>query len=137
MAVKHSKQRDLILRIVRSTRCHPNADWVYIAARKEMPNISLGTVYRNLKHLVQDGKIQELTLKNNIKLYDGDMRDHYHVTCMCCHKIQDIPHIFSRVDSNDIEDITGYQIISHRLDFFGICPECLKEMEKEKLSEEA
>lgn len=129
--MKHSKQRDLILKIIRSTKCHPNADWIYVAARKEIPNISLGTVYRNLKLLVDEGKIQELCLKNNIKRYDGDLRDHYHVSCFNCHKVEDVPHISPRAKSDEIEELMNYQIIAHRLEFIGLCPDCQKKV-KEK-----
>ncbi len=126
MPIKNSKQRDLILKIVRSTRCHPGADWIYSEARKELPNISLGTIYRNLNLLVQEGKIQELILNNNNKRYDGDLRHHYHVTCLHCNEIKDVPHMSPRADSDEIENLTGYQILSHRLEFTGFCPECKK-----------
>ena len=121
---KTSRQRDLILRIVRSTKSHPTADWIYNEARKEISNISLGTVYRNLGQLVHEGKIQELILKKGTNRYDGDLRDHYHVNCISCGKIEDVPHILPLTESNEVEVLTGYQIIHHHLSFCGLCPDC-------------
>ena len=123
---KGSRQRDLILRILRSTRCHPTADWIYQQARQEMSNISLGTVYRNLGTLRDQGKIQELCYGKSVSHFDGDVRDHYHVHCVVCGRIEDVPHGLPRTNSEDIETLTGYQIHTHRLEFSGICPSCQK-----------
>ncbi len=121
---KTSRQRDLILSIVRSTKSHPTADWVYSEARKKISNISLGTVYRNLGHLVSEGKIQELVFDKGSNRYDGDLRDHYHVNCLNCGKIEDVPHVLPRTESKEVETLTGYQIIHHHLAFCGLCPDC-------------
>lgn len=121
---KSSRQRDLILRILRAARSHPTADWVFDEARKEMPNISLGTVYRNLNLLRDEGKIQELCFGRGVNRYDGDMRDHYHVRCVECGKVEDVPHLSPRASSVEIGRMTGYRILSHRLEFSGVCPEC-------------
>ena len=122
--LKFSRQRDLILRLIRSTKCHPNADWIYERARKEMPNISLGTVYRNLNFLKDEGKIQELCFGRGVNRYDGDLRDHYHVRCLECGKVEDVPHISPRSSGQEIEKLTGYQIHALRLEYMGICPDC-------------
>ena len=124
--VKSSRQRNLILQILRSTKSHPTADWIYKEARKIIPNISLGTVYRNLNLLRDEGKIQELCYGRGISRYDGDLRDHYHVRCLECGCIQDVPHISPRASSCEVESMTGYRIYSHRLEFLGLCPECIK-----------
>ncbi|MFH1943345.1 MAG: transcriptional repressor [bacterium] len=122
--LKSSRQRSLILQILRSTKCHPTADWIYEQARKRMPNISLGTVYRNLNILRDEGKVQELCFGRGVNRYDGDLRDHYHVRCNVCEKVEDVPHVSPRVSSKEVEELTGYQIHSHRLEFSGVCPEC-------------
>ena len=70
MATKHSKQRDALINVLRSTKMHPTADWLYAELRKEFPNISLGTVYRNLKMLSDDGSI--------LKLDIGIIHFHFH-----------------------------------------------------------
>jgi Fur family transcriptional regulator, peroxide stress response regulator len=123
---KNSKQKDLILRILRSTRRHPNANWIYEQARRELPNISLGTVYRNLDCLARMGKIREMASGNGLKLYDGDLRNHDHIQCTSCSRVEDIPHLFHPFSFDPIESATGYQIISRRLEFYGTCPECAR-----------
>ena len=123
---KSSRQRDLILSILRSTHCHPTADWIFEKARREMPNISLGTVYRNLSLLRDEGKIQELSYGRGTSRYDADMRNHYHVRCRICGKVEDVPHISPRVGSREIEELTGYELHSHRLEYTGFCPDCRK-----------
>ena len=125
--LKSSRQRDLVLHIIRATKCHPNADWIYEEARKEMHNIIIGTVYRNLNVLRDEGKIRELCFGRGVSRYDGDLRDHYHVRCNVCGIVEDVPHISPRASGNKIEELTGYQIYSHRLEFWGICPKCQKE----------
>jgi len=128
---KSSKQRDVILRILRSTNSHPTADWIYEQARREMPKISLGTVYRNLNVLREEGKIRELCFNRGVSRWDGDIRDHYHVRCIECGRVEDVPHISSRVSTEEIEKLTGYEIYSHRLEFLGICPQCQKKDKEE------
>ena len=102
--LKSSKQRDLVLQLLRGTCCHPTADSIFEQARHIMPNISLGTVYRNLKLLTEEGKIQELRIGRGVSRYDGDLRDHYHVRCIECGKVDDVPHISPRASSKEIEE---------------------------------
>lgn len=122
--LKSSRQRDLILHIIRSTHCHPTADWIFEKARKSIHNISLGTVYRNLNLLRDEGKIQELHISKGISRYDGDLRDHYHVRCTVCGKIEDVPHVSPRISSDAIEELTGYRIHNCCLEFRGVCSHC-------------
>jgi Fur family peroxide stress response transcriptional regulator len=122
--LKSSKQRDLVLRILRTTESHPTADWIYQQARHEMPNISLGTVYRNLNLLKEEGRIRALTYGSGTTRYDADLRDHYHIRCLGCGKVGDLPHDLPRACSTDVAAMTGYEIHGHRLEFTGICPQC-------------
>ncbi|NWF78149.1 MAG: transcriptional repressor, partial [Chloroflexi bacterium] len=75
---RKTKQREAILRVLRNTTCHPTADWIYEEGRKDIPNISLGTVYRNLKLLREAGKILEIDLGGNFSRFDGNQDNHYH-----------------------------------------------------------
>jgi Fe2+ or Zn2+ uptake regulation protein len=128
-AVKYSRQRALILNILRSTRSHPNAYWIFKQARDVMPHISLGTVYRNLNFLASEGKIKRFVSEDGSTQYDGDLRDHYHVRCIQCQTICDVPHVSDRVSYQDVEKLTGFKIYSAHVLFEGICPQCLKEGE--------
>ncbi|MBN2103106.1 transcriptional repressor [bacterium] len=127
---KYSRQRDIILRILRSTKCHPTADWIYEKVKKEIPNISLGTVYRNLNFLADKGKIRRFSFGGTTAQFDGDLRDHYHIRCDWCKRIEDVPHISTRISCQEIESLTGYRIHSLNLFFSGICPECQRKGEQ-------
>jgi Fur family peroxide stress response transcriptional regulator len=121
---KNSRQRELILRVLRFTKKHPSANWIYEEARKQIPNISLGTVYRNLNILKEEGRIREISFGKGIGLYDGDLRNHDHVCCMECGRMEDLPHLSQRTDFTEVEKTMGYTIHAHRLEFFGVCPQC-------------
>ena len=121
---KYSRQRELVLNILRSTKSHPTAEWIYKQARTKMPRISLGTVYRNLSVLRDEGRIQEICVNESVRRYDGDVRDHYHVHCIQCGCIDDVPPVAPRMTREEMESITGYKIMGHRLEFWGICKAC-------------
>lgn len=122
--LKSSKQRDLVLKILRNTHSHPTADWIYDHARIEMPNISKGTVYRNLKILKDEGKIRELSISRGVFRYDGDVRNHYHIRCLSCGRVDNLPHSFPQISCEEIGKITGFQVHTHKLEIVGICPQC-------------
>ena len=88
--IRKTKQRDLILKTLRNTDTHPTADWIYEQVKKEMPNISLGTVYRNLGILKDLGEIIELNYGSKYSRYDGNAENHYHFVCTECEKVTDI-----------------------------------------------
>ena len=89
-AIKHSKQRDSIKTCLMGRRDHPTADAVYMSIREEFPNISLGTVYRNLNLLVDLGEIQKLTCGNGPDRFDADTSPHYHFVCRQCGAVSDL-----------------------------------------------
>ena len=88
--IRKTKQRDLILKVLRSTDTHPTADWIYEQVKKEMPNISLGTVYRNLGKLAELGEITELKFGSKYSRFDGNPDNHYHFVCTECEKVIDV-----------------------------------------------
>lgn len=121
---KSSRQRNLILQILRSTKCHPNASWIFEEARKHLPSISLGTVYRNLAMLKEEGRIRELSVGKGVGLYDGDLRNHDHICCLVCGKVEDVPPSGPSLPYSQVENTIGYRIHWHRLEYFGVCPDC-------------
>ncbi len=121
---RRTKQREVILRILRSTDTHPTADWVYEQVRKTIPNISLGTVYRNLKFLRDAGEIIELTFGSTFSRFDGNPVGHYHFTCEHCQRVFDLPEpVHTEIDAV-VAAKTGYRIKYHRLEFYGLCLDC-------------
>ena len=87
----YSRQREAILRVLHSTDSHPTANWIYEQVKAEIPNISLGTVYRNLSALAANGDILSLNVGDGFEHFDGDTKAHAHLTCKCCKKIIDAP----------------------------------------------
>ena len=86
----YSRQRETILKVLRSTDTHPTANWIYTKVREQLPNISLGTVYRNLSALAAAGEILALDVGDGFEHYDGDISPHLHLNCRKCGCINDV-----------------------------------------------
>ena len=119
-----TNQRKVILEELQSVTSHPTADELYEMVRKRLPRISLGTVYRNLEVLSSCGLILKLEVAGQQKRFDGDTSPHHHVRCIKCGRVGDV---FKVRDYPDIIDHceTDFTITGHRLEFLGVCPECL------------
>ena len=87
--MRYSQQKEVILNLIYSTESHPTVDWIYNNARTQIPNISLGTVYRNLKQLEKDKLIMTI-FDGNIARYDSNMEQHDHLKCNICGDLIDI-----------------------------------------------
>jgi Fur family transcriptional regulator, peroxide stress response regulator len=121
---RKSLQRDTILRVVRNTTVHPGADWVYEQVRKEIPSVSMGTVYRNLKLLAQAGEIKELDIPGSLSRFDGNISNHYHIRCEKCRRIFDLDEEIKITIERGIAGKSGFKIKRHYLEFIGVCSEC-------------
>lgn len=123
--MKYSRKRDKILEYVKSVKSHPTAETIYTEIRKQNPNISLGTVYRNLDKLVNSKEIIRLKIANAKDRFDGDTLTHYHAICNNCNKVFDIPNLESlqNVDS-EVSSILNCEVLSHDLIFNTICSDC-------------
>lgn len=121
--MRYSRQREALLDVLRATTTHPDAQWLYLALREKYPNISLGTVYRNLRQLASEGEILELPY-GNTSHFDGDISLHYHMRCDICGKIIDIPkeNVAVSLKITDGTEIMGFSLFLN-----GICRECKKE----------
>lgn len=86
----YSRQREAILEVLRSTDTHPTAAAVYERVRQKLPNISLGTVYRNLADLKKNGDILGISVGDGYEHFDGDVAPHIHLHCRCCGDIADL-----------------------------------------------
>ncbi len=125
MAVKYSRQRQLIYNFLMSRRDHPTADMVYQNVRQEHPNISLGTVYRNLTLLADRGDIQRLQVGDGVDRFDADTSWHSHFFCSECGCVTDL-----RIDYLDDTLARTRQEFDGRIErqticFYGVCGRCL------------
>ena len=119
-----TKQRRVILETLRRKNIHPTADQIYEMVRRQMPRISLGTVYRNLEILTALGEIQTLELSGTQKRFDGVPQKHYHIRCLHCGRVDDAPIAPLNTLEDDLYKSTVYTIMGHRLEFIGLCPAC-------------
>ena len=124
--LKYSRQRESIKACLMARHDHPTADAIYASIREEFPNISLGTVYRNLNLLVELGEILKLRCGVGADHFDADTRPHYHFMCRECGCIEDLPMEISQ-EINDLaqEHVHG-KIDSHITYFYGVCENCMK-----------
>lgn len=121
-----TKQKRIIIDILGQTKSHPTADWIYEQARKQIPDISLGTVYRNLHLLKEAGQIMELDYGSTFSRYDGNPSNHYHFHCSECGKIYDLDMPL-QINLEKEAWAHGHIIDYHRLEFYGVCKECSKQ----------
>lgn len=121
---KYSYQRECILNNLQRRCDHPTADMVYESVREECPNISLGTVYRNLALLVDNGQIIKLSTGIGPDHFDGCIRPHNHFVCRCCGKISDIDYVPEENVIEKASDRFDGLIEKYSLKFFGKCSDC-------------
>ena len=124
MALKYSRQREAIKEFLATRKDHPTADTVYMEVRKEFPNISLGTVYRNLTLLADLGEILRINVGDGIDHFDPDTSTHYHFICKGCGCVQDLelkkPMKADELVSKDF----GGEITGSVTYFYGLCAGC-------------
>ena len=120
----YSRQREAVLNVLCSTKTHPTAAWIYENVRIQLPNISLGTVYRNLTVLEQEGIIQKIPVGDAREHFDGDVSPHSHFYCELCQQITDIPFNTAGL-CKKVEQEYGVEVESAKYTFIGICKNCL------------
>ena len=120
-------QRLAILKILAVSEGHPSVEKIYSQVKKDFPTTSLATVYKTLIVMKQVGEVLELGFSDDSNRYDGNKPyPHPHLICTVCKKILD-PDLGTLKDmTQELIQDTGFKIINHRLDFFGICPDCQK-----------
>ena len=124
--MRMTRQRQAILEVLQATRKHPSADAVFQEVRRVLPNISLATVYRNLRQLSKAGLAQELSVGGSRSRFDGDTSLHYHVRCLVCGRIDDLPLPPRKRLEGAARRVTDFQVTSHHVEFMGTCPRCAR-----------
>ena len=115
-----------MLNVLRILICHPTADIIYQELRESFPNISLGTVYRNLSLLTSLGKIMKITCENHADRFDGQTKPHAHFECKSCGCLQDIPFKPSIHPQEEIGAGFDGIISDYTITFRGYCAKCAK-----------
>lgn len=134
MQKRNTIQRQLVIAAVRALCSHPTAEDVYNEIIKEYPDISKGTVYRNLNTLVESGLLNRISVPDSADRYDYILARHYHVQCTRCKKFLNVDNMDYFQDLDDqIAQLTGFKMESHNIVFLGICPECQIEEAKKTL----
>lgn len=130
---RNTKQRQVILEELQKLKSHPTAVVLYEIVRRRLPRISLGTVYRNLDLLTRTETIQKLEFGGQEARFDGNRARHDHVRCVKCGKVDDIHLPQLDLLGGTTNDFNGYNVLGHRVEFFGLCPQC-KELEDASIS---
>lgn len=131
---KNSKKRDAILALLRSTKEHPSAEWVYAHLKPKFPDISLGTVYRNLSMFKDDGEIISVGSFGGQDRFDANAVPHPHFVCDRCHCVIDVDSSFApKSEFNELEEAIGCKISGTWLYFSGLCDKCLEERQASSL----
>ena len=122
---RYSKKREAMLELLQSTTAHPSAEWVYQQMKQTYPDISLGTVYRNLAQFKQQGRIASVGCFNGVERFDATVEPHVHFVCTNCGQVQDLHHL--QVPSQLCEDAakeTRATVCQCQLTFTGLCGTC-------------
>ena len=124
--IKHSRQREAIRVNLMARYDHPTAETVYMDIKEDFPNISLGTVYRNLSLLSDLGEIQKITTGAGPDRFDGNPKAHCHFQCKTCYRVLDLPfeHL-EEINSHASKNFPGI-IEGSSIQFYGQCPDCIK-----------
>ena len=121
---RKSKQREMIYTIIESTDTHPTALTVYDELRKEMPTVSMGNVYRNIKILIEEKRIECREFGDGVEHYDAITELHYHFVCKKCNTISDFNIPVQKEVIEIAQKATKNTITGHTIQFYGICENC-------------
>jgi Fur family peroxide stress response transcriptional regulator len=128
MKRRETKQREAILRVLRNTKAHPTADRIYEEVKKEITNISKGTVYRNLQVLQEDGAVTELNLNGTLSRFEAKQDSHYHFRCEQCGRVFDVDEPVNNELDERVAKKTGFKVSHHQLEFRGLCKDCQQQL---------
>lgn len=122
----YSRQREAVLKVLKASKCHPTATQVYEEVRKVIPNISLGTVYRNLAMLNEHGDIISIAVGDGHEHFDGDISPHIHLHCRCCGRIEDL--FINDDPASALANESGFESETSVYIVYGRCKTCKEGM---------
>ncbi len=121
-----TKQRRIILEELKKVTCHPTAEDLHHLVRRRLPKISIATVYRNLEILSAEGIVLKMDLAGTQRRFDGTTENHYHIRCIECGRVDDIDIEPFPLIEKAAQRSCGYKVVSHWMEFTGICPDCFR-----------
>ncbi|WP_079478493.1 peroxide-responsive transcriptional repressor PerR [Halobacillus salinus] len=125
--VRITPQRHAVLEYLLNSMTHPTADEIYKALESKFPNMSVATVYNNLRVFREIGLVRELTYGDSSSRFDCNTTDHYHIICESCGKIVDFHYPSLNEVESLAEQVTGFDVSHHRMEVYGTCSDCQKE----------
>lgn len=128
---RSTRQRQVVLEELQRLQSHPTAVSLYEIVRRRMPKISLGTVYRNLELLARTGVIRKLEFAGAEARFDANVTRHDHLRCVRCGRVDDIHGPPLDLSGGNANDWCDYHVLGHRVEVFGICPQCRSEQASE------
>ena len=123
LRTRDTKQRRVVYETIRETLSHPTADWIFERVRTTMPKISLGTVYRNLAVLKDEGMVREIYGSDRRAHYDAVTVRHAHFICSECGAIGDV-HNVPELDWRAAKELVGCEVTEQHIEFAGVCAAC-------------
>ncbi|WP_205093050.1 peroxide-responsive transcriptional repressor PerR [Thalassobacillus pellis] len=122
--VRITPQRHAVLEYLMNSMTHPTADEIYKALEGKFPNMSVATVYNNLRVFREIGLVRELTYGDSSSRFDCNTTEHYHAICNSCGKIVDFHYPTLDEVESLAEQVTGFNVSHHRMEVYGTCDEC-------------
>jgi len=120
---RETRQRRVVYDTIKTTHNHPTADWIFEKVRTSVPKISLGTVYRNLSVLKEEGLVHEIYGNDRRAHYDAITAPHAHFICSACGGIWDV-HSQTNIDWRALKELVGCEVTEQRVEFGGVCAAC-------------
>lgn len=124
MQTRNTVQRNAVLRTVQEMKNHPTAEEIYLEINRIYPNISRGTVYRNLNFLAEQGVILKVLIPDAADRFDFNISEHYHFKCSGCGKVFDADIPYQRNINEKVADKHGFTVTGHTIVFSGKCADC-------------
>lgn len=121
---KVTPQRIAVYNILKNTKEHPSVDMLYSRLQPEYPTMSLATVYKSLEVFKELGLVQELNVGEDKFRYDSNVKQHPHIACIACGKVEDVDDEMLFDLKEQVEKKTNYKLVNQQLYFFGYCPGC-------------
>jgi len=122
--LKLTPQRIAVYDYLLGTVEHPSAELIYTSLQEKFPTMSLATVYKSLKTLIEVDLIQEINLGEGNFRYDAIVSEHPHIQCVVCNKVEDIMNVPMEKINLEMSRYSDYQILSNKLYFYGVCKDC-------------